>query len=229
MRFSELAWASMLFYYRAAGDKRYSSVMSDHLFLQRLRQAPSEITVKEFEEKAILTLVNMENYDLLLGHHLADQLLRRVVSLVELTKALKTQTLASCDLDDPETLDAINHTYAALYVEGLWITGVSKIAHLLNEKLFPPLSPDIARHFSILSQDSDLKPWLKTMQEDIREAKADFHSHGLGEAPEEFLSQKLGYTAAGFTKPMVKFADEYYWLRHIDGMSIPPVWVPSFS
>jgi len=234
MRFNELAWAGMLFYYRSAGDKRYSSVMSDSGFLQRLRSAPAEMPPREFEDKVILGLINLglinlENYDLLLGHMMAEKLLKRVVELADLVTALKGLTLAECNLDDADTMQAINRTYATLYVEGLWITGVSKIAHLLNEKLFPPLSPNIAMHFEIMDQTSDLKPWLKTMQKEIREAGSDFHSRGFTHDPAVFLSQKLGYAAAGYTKPMVKFADEYYWLRHTDGMSIPPVWIPSFS
>lgn len=229
MRFSELAWAGMLFYYKSAGDKRYSSIMSDRGFLERLRNAPAEIPAREFEEKAILGLINVENYDLLMGHKVAEQLLRRVVGLADMVNELKGLSLSGCDLDDAATMQAINRTYTTLYVEGLWVTGVSKIAHLLNEKLFPPLSPDIARHFAIMNQNSDLKPWLKTMQKEILEARSDFRSRGFTDEPEIFLSEKLGYAAVGYTKPMVKFADEYFWLRHIDGMSIPPVWVPSFS
>ena len=229
MRFNQLAWAGLLFYYKSAGDKRYSSVMRDSAFVQRLRTAPAEVSTKEFEEKAILGLINLEHYDLLLGRGLAEQLLSRMVELSDLTAALSGLTLADCDLEDSDTMLAINRLFDELFVEGLWITGVSKLAHLLNEKLFPPLNPDIAQRFGIMSPASDLKPWLKSIQQELLEALDDFRGQRLEGEPDTYLSQKLGYSSEGYTKPLVKFADEYYWLKHIDGLRLPPAWVPEFT
>jgi len=229
MRFNELAWAGMLFYYRSFGDKRYSAVMGDRSFVERLRKAPAEISVREFEEKAILGLINVENYDLLVSHRLAEKLLCRVIEQRNCTMALERLSLVDCDLGDQDTMDAINSLYLALYVEGLWITGVSKIAHLLNERLLPPLNPDIAQRFGILSQKSDLTPWLRAVQQEIQEATRDFRIQGLGGMPEDFLSKKIGYSALGYTKSLVKFADEYHWIRYSDRLPLPPRWIPALS
>jgi len=120
----------------------------------------------------------------------------------------------------------INRIYSELRVDGLWVTGASKIAHLLNDSLFPPISLDIARHFGIKYQ-TDVTPWLRRMQWDIQEATDDFYKQGLEGTPNQFLSEKLGYMMLGYEKSLAKFDDEYYWLCYGDGLPIPPEWIPT--
>ena len=225
MKFNELAWAGLCFYYRLAGDKRYSAVMSDRKFLMRLRHNPEEITPKEFEEKAILGFINIQNYDLLIGHKLAENVLAKIMHLRDEMSMLRDLSLVECNLDDQGMVEEINHVYSELHVDGLWITGASKIAHLLNDRLLPPISLDIARHFSIQCQ-TDVTPWLRRMQWDIQEAIYDFHNQVFEGTPNQFLSDKLGYLMCGYEKSLVKFADEYYWLCYGDGLPIPPRWIP---
>ena len=102
-----------------------------------------------------------------------------------------------------------------------------KIAHLLNDKLLPPISLDIVRNFGI-QHKVDVTPWLKRMQWDIQEATNDFNDMALEGTPSQYLSEKLGYSLCerGYEKSLAKFADEYYWLIYRDGLSIPPKWSP---
>jgi len=223
--FSELTWAGLCFYYRLAGDKRYSAVMSDHKFLTRLRCTPEELTPKEFEEKAILGFINIQNYDLLIGHKLAENILAKIIHHRDEVSMLRDLSLVECNLDDQRVVKGINHIYSELHIDGLWITGVSKIAHLLNDRLLPPINLDIARHFGIQCQ-TDVTPWLRRMQWDIQEATDDFHNQGFEGTPDKFLSDKLGYLMRGYEKSLIKFADEYYWLCYGDGLPIPPKWIP---
>jgi len=225
MRFNELAWAGLCFYYRSVGDRRYSAIMSDHEFLTKLRYNPEELSMKEFEEKAILGFINIQNYDLLIEHKLTESILTKIIQLRDEISMLRDLSLIECNLDDQKLVKGINCICSELYVDGLWATGASKIAHLLNDRLLPPISLDIARHFGIQYR-KDVTPWLLRMQCDIQEATDDFHTQKFEGAPEKFLSDRLRYTALGYEKALVKFADEYYWLCYDDKLPIPPYWVP---
>jgi len=56
MKFNELAWGAVCFYYRSAGDSKYSRIMREAEFLSRLRMAPAEINAAEFEQKVVTAL-----------------------------------------------------------------------------------------------------------------------------------------------------------------------------
>ncbi len=226
MNFNELGWAATCFYYRAVGDKRYGNIMRDRDFLTRLRSSPREVSLIEFEDKAILGFINMENYDLLVAHRLAEKILATIVTLQPEISTLKEADLSECPLDG-DTGEAILKIYSELRAYGLWITGASKICHLLNDRLFPLLSPDLVRYFNITDDKTSLHEWLKQVQADISEASVDFNRQGLTGAPADFLSHQLGYSTEGYDKSLVKFADEYYWLRYGDGLPVPPRWIPA--
>ena len=230
MKFNELAWAGFCFYYRSAGDKRYSIIMNDREFLSQIRSRPESLRLNEFEEKAILGYINIQNYDLLLGHKLTESILIQLNNLKKEISFLQDLSLAECDLEDKDVANAINRIYSELQVNGLWMTGASKIAHLLNDRLLPPISLDIARHFGI-QYKTDITPWLKRMQWDIQEAIDDFNNHELKGAPSQYLSENLGYSVCGcgYEKSLAKFADEYYWLCYGEGMPVPPRWIPDTS
>jgi len=226
MKFNDLAWAAVCFYYRSAGDKRYRRMMSNHDFLKRLRQAPGNVSSREFEEQVVLGFINVEHYDLLKQHRLADTILQHITEVVSEMPAVTKKSLLTCDINDPETADIIENTFSMLKMNGMWTTGVSKIAHVLNDSLFPILSPELAQHFRISDDSESLKRWFRIVQEDIRQAADEFKMTGLPGSPEGFLSEKLGYHSEGYEKSLVKLADEYYWLRHGDCLPVPPHWTP---
>ena len=106
------------------------------------------------------------------------------------------------------------------------MTGVSKIAHLLNEKILVLLNLDISSHFGVLENSSGLIEWLKIMQGSAKQVTDDFYQRGFSGTPEEFISEKLGYMSHGCHKSLAKYLDEYYWLRFADDLPIPPPWIP---
>ena len=227
MNFNQLSWGTVCFYYRSAGDNRYGKIMSDTTFLSKLREAPFDISPSEFEEKVILSHVNIENYDLLIGHKLAENVLAKIVELQPEISSLQNVTLLDCDLSDSAVTEKINRVYAGLYsIQGLWLTGASKITHLLNNKLFALLNLDISNHFGLLEGNTSLVQWLEVTQQNAQEVTQDFHEQGFSDSPEKYLSDKLGYTSLGYEKSLVKFLDEYFWLRFGDNLPIPPRWVP---
>jgi len=229
MNFNQLSWGAVCFYYRSVGDNRYSQIMRDTAFLSKLRERPYDINPAEFEEKVVLGHVNIENYDLLIGHKLAENVLTKIVELQPVTSSLQNTTLLDCNLSDSDITDKITRVYAGLYtVHGLWLTGVSKIAHLLNDKLFTLLNLDISNHFDLLEGNTNLTKWLSITQQNAREVTQNFQELGLSGSPEKYLSDKLGYTDLGYEKSLVKFLDEYFWLRFGDNLPIPPKWTPLY-
>ena len=230
MKFSELAWGAVCFYYRSTGDNKYSRIMRDTEFLSKLRTAPAEVNGAEFEQKVILDYVNIENYDLLAGKGLAGDILAKIVELQPEVSSLQHITLPDCDLSDSNLLDKINRVYVELTsVHGLWLTGASKIAHVLNDKLFALANLEISEHFEIPESSNNLVQWMGATQREAEEVKLDFHEQGLIGSPEQFLSDKLGYTDHGYQKSLIKFIDEYFWLRFGDKLPVPPRWIPAFT
>ncbi len=229
MNFNQLAWGAVCFYYRSAGDSRYCRIMRDTEFISQLRESPMDISITEFEEKVILNHINIENYDLLIGHNLARNVLAEIIKLQPEIATLKDATLLDCDLSDSDIVENISKVYRGLYsINGLWLTGVSKIAHLLNDRLFALLNLGISNHFQLLEGNTSLIQWLQITQQNMREVTTDYREQGLSGSPQQFLSDKLGYSQYGCQKSLVKFIDEYFWLRFGDNLPIPPRWVPPY-
>jgi hypothetical protein len=226
MKFNELAWSAVCFYYRSNGDRRYCTIMKNTDFLARLRNQPETLSVKEFGENAILDYINLEHYDLLVSHRLAEKVLVKIIEMKPEIELLSGLSLRACDLKDSQITEAMINIYSGLRAYGLWVTGASKIAHLVNDQLFPLLSPSLVKYYGIYDDLASIKHWLASVQGDIQEAVDDFNRHGLQGTPNEFLSNHIGYTKTGCNKSLVKLADEYYWLKYADALPVPPVWVP---
>ena len=228
MDFNTLSWAAVCFYYRSAGDKTYGGVMADASFLERLRQYPETVDPAEFETKVIVDQVHVEDYDLLVGHMLSRKVLAAIVRMQRILSPLLEISILDCNLEGTFTTDAINAIYSEVgCVGGLWVTGASKIMHVLNDRLFAMLSPDIASKLGLVDNEFRLVEWMRFVQENARAVAADFKEQGFSGSPDAFLSEKVGYTKTGYQKSLVKFLDEYFWLSHGEGLPVPPPWVPS--
>ena len=228
LTFNNLSWAALCFYYRSIADRKYCKIMSETEFITKLRQTPFEIKPEEFEKKVILDYVNIESYDLLIGQKLAEQVLEKITGLQPDVSALTDLTLLNCDLSDSNITERIMRVYSTLYsIRGLWLTGVSKIAHLLNDKLLVTLNLGISTHFNILESGSGLVEWINIMQRSARQVTNDFQNRGFSGTPEAFISEKLSYGSHGCHKSLAKYLDEYYWLCYADILPIPPPWIPS--
>jgi len=228
VNFNDVAWAAVCFYYRSVADRRYCKILSDTPFIEKLRQTPHDITASEFEQKVVLDYVNIINYDVLIEHKLAERLLENIIDLQPDVSALQGLTLLDCDLSDNAIAHRIEKIYSALYsVPGLWVTGVSKIAHLLNDKLLVLLNLDISAHFHLPDGSIAVTTWIKFVQDGVRQVTRDFHERGYQGTPAGFISKKLGYKRHGCHKSLVKYIDEYYWLSVSDNLPIPPPWTPT--
>lgn len=227
MKFNVLAWSALCFFYRSVADRNYVRVMADTQFLSALRDTPSNVSLKDFEDKVILNNIRIENYDLLLKHNLAAQVLTAIIDLQPELSAMRGASILDCDLSDGTIASRINNVYRSLCsIPGLWSTGASKILHTLNDKLFAVLDPRSAVHFRLQPREGELVPFLRVVQGEALEVVENFHQHGFPGSPEDFLSERLGYAQQGCHKSLLKFIDEYYWLRFGDGLPVPPPWLP---
>ncbi len=228
--FNDLAWSALFNYYKTNGDKRYVRLMADKSFIYRLRTTPSEVVPEELEQKLILDHVNVINFDLLMGCRLAEKILEKIVKVQPEIKVLQGYSIVDVDPNDERIIECLQTVYRELsLVNGLWLTGVSKIAHVLNDRLLPIMGLDVIDRFPRIKEwgYGGVAPWLKQIHEDAKSVIRDFEEKGYQGSPDTYLS--LGYTARGVTKSLVKFLDEYYWLYYGEQLPIPPKWAPELT
>ena len=226
MKFTDLAWAALLYYYKSSGDRKYVKLFSDTEFIFRLRQAPWDVPYDEFETKVIFGFIS--SVGLRLSTVRGERnILTQVIELYPSISALGEVGLRECDFSDKDLLKETTEIYDKLRtVHGFWVTGISKIAHVLNDSLFVALNLSTANYLGLLGETEDFIKWLKIAQESAQEVTEDFYSLGLSGSPEEFLSEKLGYANYGCQKSLARFIDEYFWLTTSEHLPIPPKWLP---
>ena len=228
MKFGDLAWATFLYYYKSCGDKKYVKLFRDTTFITQLRQSPEDIKYGEFEEKVISGFISSIGLRLPPTRK-STNILSEIIELKPFVTGLQDISLHDCDLSDEKLLANIRGIYDRLHsIHGFWITGISKITHILNDSLFAALNLGTLSHFGLIGDTDSFINWLKIAQENAQEATEDFFEMGLEGSPESYLSEKLGYTTYGCNKSIARFIDEYYWLTTSENLPIPPRWVPPF-
>ena len=226
MKFSDLAWAALLHYYRSGGDRKYVKLFRDKAFISKLRQTPWDISEEGFEAKVISGFINSIGLKLP-ARKGKDSILAAIVKLHSCISSLQGVRLLDCDLSNEDLLKNIRQIYNGLNGNhGLWITGISKIAHVLNDSLFVVLNLKTSAHFGLRGEAKDYIKWLGIAQQSALEVTKDFYTLGLPSSPEAFLSEKLGHSNYGCQKSLARFIDEYFWLTTSENLPIPPNWIP---
>jgi hypothetical protein len=228
MKFKDLGWAAFLYYYKSGGDRKYIKLFRDVSFITRLRQSPWDIQYEEFEQKVIYGFISSIGLRLPPTRK-STNILSEIIELQPCISCLQGISLHDCDFSDEDLLVNIRGIYDRLHgIHGFWITGISKITHVLNDSLFAALDLGTSSHFGLVGDTDSFITWLKIAQESAREVTQDFSNLGLQGSPENYLSEKLGYTNYGCEKSLARFIDEYYWLTTSENLPIPPRWVPQF-
>jgi len=226
VKFRDLAWAALLHYYKSRGDRKYVKLFRDSAFLSKLRETPWDVPYEEFEAKLLSGFLNSIGLRLPVGKR-GGNILAEIIKLRHCTSSLQGVRLLDCDLSNEDLLENIRQIYNELStVEGLWVTGISKIAHTLNESLFVALDLRTSKYFGLRGQADDYIKWLGIAQQSALEVTNDFHALGLPGSPEAFLSEKLGHSNYGCQKSLARFIDEYFWLTISENLPIPPNWMP---
>ena len=226
MKFSDLAWAAFLYYYKSSGDRKYVKLFRDTEFILKLRQTPWDVTYEEFEQKIIYGFINSVGLRLPAVREKGN-ILAQIMELHPCIASLQGECLHDCDLSNEDLLKNITQIYDTLRaLQGFWLTGISKITHALNDSLFVALNLSTSSYFGLLGEADDLIKWLRIAQQNAREATEDFATLGFPGSPSEFLSEKLGYTNYGCQKALARFIDEYFWLTTSENLPIPPKWLP---
>ncbi len=226
VKFSDLAWAALLYYYKSSGDRRYVKIFRDKEFISKLRQTPWDVTNEEFESKVIFSFISSIGLRMpaVRGE---SNILTQLIELHPCISALQGESLYNCDLSNEDLLENIRQIYDKLRtIHGFWLTGISKIAHVLNDSLFVTINLGTSSYFGLLGETEDLIKWLRIAQQTAKEVTEDFYTLGLPGSPEEYLSGKLGYTNYGCQKSLARFIDEYYWLTTSENLPVPPKWLP---
>lgn len=201
-------------------------LFGDGEFISKLRKAPWDVSYPEFETKVISSFVNSLGLRLPVGTR-GGNVLAEIIRLRSCTSSLEGVSLLDCDLADKDLLQNIREIYQGLgSIDGLWVTGITKIAHVLNDSLFVILDLRIAENFSLRDEADDYIEWLTIAQQHALQVKSDFEAQGNTGSPEVFLSEKLGYNSYGCQKSLARFIDEYFWLTVSENLPIPPKWLP---
>lgn len=226
MKFDELGWAALLYYYKSSGDRKYVKLFRDTEFILRLRQTPWQVAYQEFEEKVIFGFISSVGLRLPAVRD-KENITAQIVELHPSIVSLQNVCLLDCDFSNEDVLKNISQIYNKLHaIHGFWLTGISKIAHILNDSLFVPLNLSTLSYFGLLGEAEDFIKWLKIAQQHAKEVVEDFGGRGLPGTAQEFLSDKLGYTNYGCQKSLARFIDEYFWLTTTENLPVPPKWLP---
>ena len=229
MKFGDLAWAAFLHYYKSSGDRTYVKLFRDTAFISKLRETPWDVSYEEFEAKVISGFVNSIGLRLSVGTR-GGNILAEVIKLRRPTSHLQGVRLLDCNLSNEDLVKNIRQIYSGLStIDGLWVTGISKIAHVLNDSIFVVLDSRTAKYFGLGGEADDYIKWLGRAQQHALEVTRDFQTLGLPGSPEAFLSKKLGHSDYGCQKSLARFIDEYFWLTTSENLPIPPNWVPLLS
>jgi hypothetical protein len=226
MKFDDLAWAAFCYFYATKGDYKYVTLFKDRSLISTLRQNPSLVSFDDFKNKVITDFLNSWGR-MFIMETTGREILSAITELPGYLAPFEEMSLLTSDLSDSKAVNSIKHIYDRLSgIDYIDMTGASKIAHILNDSLFVMLDRGIRLHFKVEKSADGYVTWLKTMQQRAIEVAADFCLKGLPGSPEQFLSDKLGYTAQGCTKSLAKFLDEFYWLTTGKDLPVPPRWWP---
>ena len=233
LRFIDFEWAAFLYWAvsyggNIGGDQDYVPLMSDTVFLERLRNNPHELTIQEISKTVILFLNKWKC--MVKDDDATAEAIKSV--LVESKEVL--QNLRGVTILDVVTLsNSKAGDISALYskfdeIPRFGPTATSKTMHILEPGLFVMWDSNILSHYrernlQIGGTGNGYLAFLSTMSQMACEVTNDFQKSYPTSKPEIFLCEKLGYT---LTKSLAKFMDEYNWITITKKIAVPPRWWP---
>lgn len=206
MKFKNLAWGAFIFARMTRNDyaSTYQELVKDVQFLNRLKTNPS---LDDFQRlRDFLT-----HYGVPWARtNLAEQYMSVWPKLEPHISKLADAAIDSRDLRKSNIRDAITGAFEFLKWPNVWggDTVASKVIHFFNVSLFVMWDDDIQSAYGKTGSQGYLE-FLCDMQSHAKEIISDFRRLSLGAAPDEFLSQQLGYDCV---RPLTKLIDDYNWV-----------------
>lgn len=234
MTFAKFAWAAFIYwaqsyYGNIGGDNAYSKIMTNDVFLEKLRNHPDELSTEEISE-ALINFLNEWRCRLADSPGTCQAIKQQLVEQTEDAQALSGETIALVDFNKAE--GAIQRLYSSLRkVRGFGPTTTSKVIHVVNPELFVMWDNDILKRYKGLDRRITDSPAgyvqvLRTMQDLALQVEADFQKYYTSVRVEGFLSEKLRYKPK---KSLATFVDEFNWITYTKRMDLPPPWSPTDS
>lgn len=233
LKFIEFQWAAFLYWAvsyggNIGGDQDYVPLMSNTVFLERLRNNPDELSIREISEHVILFL-NRWKCMVKDDRATAEATKRVLVQSNRVLRNLRSKTILDIDnLSDLQRNEMVSVYSQFDLIPHFGPTAVSKIVHILKPDLFVMWDDAILRHYAKMNPQINgtgkgYLAFLSTISKMGHEVIRDFRkSYPMGE-PEIFLCKKLGYS---LRKSLAKFIDEYNWITITKGIPVPPRWWP---
>lgn len=235
MNYKDIAWAAFIDTFIAGNNNKYVELFRNKNLINNMRQNPSSIPFKDFNDKVVSKFLNSWGKMYIQNNSVYNRSKEIYDAIIELTPfilQIGNDNLVTCNLSSSSTVCNVTmKIYNRLtIIPGISMVGFSKIAHILNDSLFPlidnPIRKEYKKIYGISPSHAGYINWMVEMQKQACYIIEDFHKQGFIGSPGVFLSQQLGYTSVGCNKSLVKFLDEYYWLTITHGVTIPPKWVP---
>ena len=235
MNFIDVAWAAYIDHCIAGRNSKYINLFSNYYLVSSLRQAPASLNFEYFCQNVCSDFLNSWGKMYIQNNSINNDALNiynAIIQLNPLVCQIQNQTILTCNLSQgsPLYLNIIQMYDTLTNIGGISMTGFSKIAHILNDRLFPlidnPIRKELRAAYNVSHDSQGYINWMREMKNQANEVIDDFHQKGFKGSPEIFLSQHLGYDVKGHIKSIVKFLDEYYWLTITHGLTIPPSWSP---
>jgi len=140
LKFTELAWSAVLYYYRSTGDKKYVKLFSDTQFLSDLRYKPSDISEEDFKTKVIIGFISDIGIRPLVSQE--RELLEGIKKLHKALSSVGDVDLLSCDLSDENIIENIKQIYEWQKLNPEYCDPSSKCSDTYQKMLFQVMNGD---------------------------------------------------------------------------------------
>ena len=215
MNYKEIAWAAFIDKCIAGNSNKYVELFRNTNLINKLRQNPSLVPFQDFHNKVIKYFLNSWGR-MYFQDVTAKEIYEAVIELNPIVRGIINDSLVKCNLNSGSIVcQATEKIYYRLTaIRGVNLVGFSKIAHILNDSLFPlidnPIRKKYEKVYHVTKSPEGYTNWMREMQIQAGEVTKDYQKKGYTGTPELFLSQNLGYTSEGCNKSLIKFLDEYY-------------------
>lgn len=239
----EFAWATFL-YSAMGGDRDYQGILNRTELLNRLRSNPEAALTGEIQQNLIKGFLNRWKCRVRNTPQSARAVRTKLHEMQPYLQALDNLGIEDINFGQAIYIDGeqmtveecIKHCYLHMTIRRyrMFTTGVSKLLHILQPKLFVMWDKDILEHYKKIDDRVSNEPegyciYLHLMQDMAKQVTQGFRHAmlnppaGANESVAVYLSARMNYNPP---KTMAKYLDEYNWVTVTNKAQVPPSWYP---